>query len=125
MVYSRSILYVREYFRADRRRSRKESEGEAMTLLDQGPDGKFISRSEALKAWLPKLLDRALGDETAQVLDVLAGYKERQAAGELRIAADVLDRQDSQCADYWIKQHTRKRAIAAELRATKERIRKL
>jgi len=33
MVYSRSILYVREYFRADRRRSRKESEEEAMNSL--------------------------------------------------------------------------------------------
>ena len=96
-----------------------------MTLLDRGPDGKFIGWSEALKAWLPKLLDRALGDETSQALDALAEYKEHQAAGDLRIAADVLDRQDSQRADYWIKQHTRKRAIAAELRATKERIGKL
>ena len=96
-----------------------------MNLLNQGPDGKFISRSEALKAWLPKLLDRAIGDETAQVLDVLAGYKERHAANDLRIAADVLDRQDSHSADYWIKRHTRKRTIAAELRATKERIGKL
>jgi Arc/MetJ-type ribon-helix-helix transcriptional regulator len=96
-----------------------------MSLLDQGPDGKFISRSEALKAWLPKLLDRAVGGKTTQALDVLAGYKEHQAATRLRIAADVLDRQDSQHADYWIKQHTRDRAIAAELRATKERIRKL
>ena len=96
-----------------------------MTLLDQGPDGKFISWSEALKAWLPKLLDRALGDETAQALDVLAGYKEHHAANDLRIAASVLDRQDPHSADYWIKQHTRRRAIAAELRATKERIGKL
>jgi Arc/MetJ-type ribon-helix-helix transcriptional regulator len=96
-----------------------------MNSLNQGPDGKFISRSEALKAWLPKLLDRALGDEIAQALDVLAGYKEHHAANDLWIAANVLDRQDSHGADYWIKQHTRRRAIAAELRATKERIGKL
>ena len=33
MVYSLSVLYVRHYFRADRRRSRTEFEEEAMNSL--------------------------------------------------------------------------------------------
>lgn len=54
-----------------------------MSLLDHGPDGKFIGYGAALSMWLPRLLHRCSGYWLTNVLDICIAELERKAAKEL------------------------------------------
>lgn len=63
-----------------------------MSILDRGPDGRWIGNSEALDAWLPILLKRAYYSPLDSALRVAVRYCQSEAASALRRQADqVLD----------------------------------
>lgn len=60
-----------------------------MKRLNRGPSGQFISRWEALTAWLPNLLQDSYIDTA---LEILAKHAQDQAAHCFRLVSDDLKR---------------------------------
>jgi phage/plasmid-associated DNA primase len=59
--------------------------------MKRGPDGKWVTRSELLSAWLPTLLDWAIGNAIVTMLKGSSKWCELRAAKEYKRAASALE----------------------------------